>query len=639
MLPHSAWDVLWDVQVKHNPQERSRQSNLEELYRDMNSAGMTATVGLRIEYLESLFLSGNEEEALKAWEDDHRGTDSSSRHDYKPEHLELGARLHALAGHPDRAREIMEQLFDLYPKWDMSVMLSVFRAHTGVKSAPHHDTAKTIYINLKERMGNTMTLEHYDTCFVGFLQARHLRYSRQVFGDMVKDGRLATSFFPKEIEVVLKRLHMLYRLGTDIEKMTSIALQVLKILPQAYHSHIFDSWMRSAVIMKAPDVATQILDMMFNRGYRPETIHFNLLLKALFRTKDEPRVLKAENIGWRMIEETRKASSEKSSAEPAPEMIAKKAALIAETVLDSDAARKVPKANMTTFSLIMQHHATNLQWEHVDYLTRQLKETDLQPNADFMNVVMDNYCRKGKYADAWKTYKSLTDVPEGAPEVFPDGSSIRCLWKVLRLALGDHATQDDCNLPTPRQLLAETVLWWARCSSRRDIERFRTGLAAANHKAITSLMLHCFSYVQDFAGSLVALHVMRSHLSIFPTDDTAEILQKQAAWVDMQRETKSVRSQYFHSQNNKINLEKLGRVYYVLMEKRLERAGLTEDDFDHMSDEELGDLGLNLLSEFVRVVLKRSYPPEAVEAMIDDAKKEVGVPDMSTGDLDAFAVA
>jgi hypothetical protein len=37
--------------------------------------------------------------------------------------------------------------------------------------------------------------------------------------------------------------------------------------------------------------------------------------------------------------------------------------------------------------------------------------------------------------------------------------------------------------------------------------------------------------------------------------------------------------------------------------------------------------------------MKRSHPPEAVEAMIDEAKKEAGVPDLFTGDLDSFSVA
>lgn len=45
------------------------------------------------------------------------------------------------------------------------------------------------------------------------------------------------------------------------------------------------------------------------------------------------------------------------------------------------------------------------------------------------------------------------------------------------------------------------------------------------------------------------------------------------------------------------------------------------------------------MSEFIRVVLKRYHPPEVVEMMIDVARSVVGVPDLPTGDMDAFEVA
>lgn len=638
-MPDRAWDVLWTTQADGVTKAQTRIARIEKVYRDMYDAGKSATVGQRAAYLESIFLRGGEEEALKEWEMDHSDTNALSRQDYKPEHLEVGVKLHALAGNAQRARQVMDELFALYPTWDPSIMINVLRAYTDTTSLMDHDQARTIYRKIKERMGDKMTLNDYDACFVGFLEARHLPYAQQVFRDMVKNGHLAASYSPQETHKVLTRLHMLYRLGVDIEKMTSIALQSISTLPHAYFFHIFSHWMRSAVVKKAPEAAVQILDMMFKLGHEPATVHFNLLLKALLRTKDEPRILKAENIGWHMIENARKSAQKKLPREEAPDMIASRVAATAKMAPIDDAERKVPVGNVTTFALLMQHHANNLQWEHVDYLIRQWKETGLQPNSQIMNVLMDKACRQGKYADVWKTYKSLTDVAEQGTGVFPDGASMRCLWKTLRLALGDHITRNDADLPKPRELLAETVQWWGRCKSRHDAEQFRMGLAAWDHGAVTSLMMHCFSYTQDFAGSLVALFVLGKHFGIFPTDNAAAILQRQAAWVDMHRQTDPTRLQYNSSKVNTRNLAKMGRVYHILMERRFERMNITGDQFAYMSKEEVGTLGLNLLSEFVRVILKRSYPPEAVEEMIEQAKEEVGVPDMPIGDMNAFDVA
>ncbi|KAF2831129.1 hypothetical protein CC86DRAFT_282798 [Ophiobolus disseminans] len=604
----------------------------------MQFAKTPGTIAQRAEYLDCLFTNGKKEEALKEWEADDSSCDLHEHHN-KRQHLNVGAKLHATAGHADLARTIMSRLYHLYPDHDSSVMMTVFRAHTSSTNEEHHDAAKDIYIGFKKRRASLMTFGDYDACLVGFLEARHLRHARQVFLDMVKDGYLASRGSAVCVEEVLQRLHMLYRLGTDISTMTSIALDAITVLPPAYHGHLFGDWMKFTVVQQAPEAASQILDMMFQRGYTPETFHFNMLLKALVRTKDDSNVLKAENIAWRMIDKARETHKSNDQPLSISERISQR--LQKPTLQDLNSVRSVPVANVTTFALMMQHHAKKLQWEHVDYLSRQLKEISLTPNATIMNVLMDNKCRQGAYADAWTIYKRLTSPPRNSSNegVFPDGASFRCLWKNLRLAYGDYATREDPNLPSPRELLREMTEWWGLCRSRHDADRFRLGLAAPDHGAITALMMHCFSYTQDLAGSLAALHVLRQKFDIFPTEKALDILQSQMAWIDMARDSQSLRSQHFHSRSNARNKERIDHVYQILRQRRLERMNLKDGDHENFTVEEIGDMGLNLLSEFVRVVLKRTYPPELVEDMMETACRSVGAPGMKTGDMDAFEVA
>ncbi|KAG9188737.1 hypothetical protein G6011_07442 [Alternaria panax] len=636
-LPDRAWDLLWITQSAHSSSHPNRMVHTAQLYRDMDKAGRSTTAGQRAKYLERIFLRGKEDQALREWEEDHRLGLDGVRMDYKPEHLEMGAKLHALARNVDYSRNIVEELFRLYPNWDTPVMTAVFRAHTSSELKEHHDLAKQIYVRMKEQKGNNRSIKDYDAWLVGFLEARNLSYAKQVFRDMIKDGYLATSGTAGQVGQVLKRLHMLYRLGTNIESMTSIALDAISVLPRGYHGHLFGDWMKATVVEKTPQATAQILEMMLKRGYKPETFHYNMLLRALIRTKKDANILKAENIGWRMIEAARNADRCNPTLDTTASIIDKRNTKAHHTNVDF--AHRVPVANVTTFALIMQHHANSLQWEHVDYLSRQLKETKVEPNATIMNVLMDNKCRQGAYSEAWMIYKTLTEPQEGDDGVFPDGASIRCLWKTLRLALGDPTVQNKLGLPTPRELLAETVNWWTLSRSRYDANRFRMGLSGADSGAITSLIMHCFSYTQDLAGSLVALHVLRHHFHIFPTNESAQILQRQMAWVDMADESEAVRSQYFHSRSNKTNTDRIAKVYNILLERRLARMDLKEGDYEKLTDEQIGDVGLNLLSEFVRVVLKRSYPTEVVEAMIDAARCAMGVPNLPTGDMDAFGVA
>jgi hypothetical protein len=590
----------------------------------------------RGQVLKNLFMSGREELALREWEDDQHKFNPATEQESNAEYLEIGAKLYALAGHVDRSREIMEMLFRQYPDWDPSVMMTVFRAHTSSGEKKHHELAMELYVEMKERKGAAVTMDDYDAWLVGFLEARHLTFAKQVFRDMVRDGYLPSSGAEKEVEAVLRRLHMLYRLGTDISAMTSIALDAISILPPACHGHLFGDWMKSAVVQKAPEAAAQILDLMFQRGYTPETFHFNMLLRALLRTKETPNILKAENIGWRMIDQARQAHTRSTTLS----FTSSQASQNLHNPPVRETAKTAPVADVSTVALIMQHHAKNLQWEHVDYLSRHLKETAIHPNATIMNVLIDNKCRQGAYADAWSIYTRLTSPSPDSetPGVFPNGATLRHLWKTLRLALSSHATRSDPSLPSPRDLLKETVTWWTACRSRHDASRFKLGLAAADHGAVTALIMHCFSYTSDLAGSLVALHVLRTKFGIFPTDRVALILQRQVAWVDLQRESASVREQFFLGRSNSRNSERVGRVYEELVRRRiagLEREGVSVQE---MSDEEIGDLGLNLLSEFIRVVMKRSWPEEVVEAMIEAGCGAVGVKGMGTGDLNVWEV-
>jgi pentatricopeptide repeat protein len=631
-ISNPTWDILWNAQYFHDYSERHRLSVLE---RDLHSVGVTTT-GRRARHLETVFMEERQEDALKAWEDD------LEHQDYEPEHLELGVRLHALAGNTDRALQVMNKLFELYPSWSPSIMISVFRALTSSGTEEKYDLAKDIYLEMKERMGTDLTIETYDACLIGFLEARCLRYAKQVFRDMCKDGYLATSADAGSDKELLKRLHLLYRLGTDISKMTSIALDVIAVLPVSHHDYLFGSWMKCAVVQKAPEAAAQILDMMFRKGSSPRAFHFNLLLRALFRTGETSNLLQAENIGWHMIEQAKLEAIETDSTPHGPAQYLSKELNGKNLATEgsqhplgpaASAAMAVPNASITTFSIIMHHHAKDLQWEHVDYLARQLKEAGLAPNTSIMNVLIDSKCRQGRFSEAWKIYKSLTDNPT-VHSIFPNGKTFRLLWKTLRLALSEQTqvTPEHSGLPTPRALLAETVRWWDMCRNRHDAERFLQGLAAQNGGAITKLMLHCFSFAKDLVGSLIAVHVLRHKFDIFPSDKTFEIIKRQMAWVDFRNETESLRIQFGASGNRRRNMLHVEAIFQDLLERRMKSNDTGSGMRSSSSREELGDKSLGLLNELLRALMEKTHQPATVEAMINAAKDEVGVPDMQVGD-------
>lgn len=614
-LPKRAWYLLWKALCIQGPDSRRRRARLNQLNFDMHHVDESMSVARRACILE-MFNTGKQEAALQEWQV-YRNTE--------PEYLEMGAELQAMAGNLEESRDIMEELYRLYPTWDTRVMMKVFRAHTSATSAQHHREACAIYSRMRERKGGEVTIEDYDAWSVGFLEARSLSNAKQVFVDMIRDGNVDVGDSTESIHRILVRLHMLYRLSNDISSMTSIVLTAISVLPPAYHGRIFGDWMKAAVVYKAPEAAAQILDMMIQKKVIPLTYHFNMLLRVLIRSNESPHVLKAENIAWRMVDEARKSSFTTPPPSTSP------ADSIRADMLDGSKPLEnfegTPKADVNTFALLMQHHAKSLQWEHVDYLSRQLKALSFAPNATIMNVVVDIKIRQGAYAKAWSIYKSFTNPAPGETGVYPDGASLRMMWKSLRFALGDSTTRDDPNLPSPRELLKETIEWRALLKGRHDIDRFRKGLASDDHEAITTLILHCFSYTKDLSGGLVALYVLRDKFGILPTPKAKDILIRQMAWVDPPSESRPT-SLHFHSKSNALKMTTITKLHDELLEVKLERLERENIRREDLSMEQVGDHGLDLLHQLVRLVLERDYSPRHAQAMIDEAKHEIGLPDL-----------
>ncbi|KAJ8118215.1 hypothetical protein OPT61_g761 [Boeremia exigua] len=630
-LPRRACNILWRSQYADGLDDSSRKTHLVKLDRDLATAQAFPVAGQVAYRIEQKFMAGMQERALEMW--------AASRDNFAtaPDYLDTGVRLYGLAGHPDQAHGIMDYLFRSNPTWNPSVMSVVLRAYTSKHSEQHLEKARAVYIALKQRMGTEITIKTYDSCMIGFLEARSLPDAKQVFEDMARTGWVEAKESRSHVAAVIRKLNLLYALGTDISSMSSIALSAITVLPTAYHGHVFSDWMKSAMVAKAPQAAAQILDLMIQRGYQPETDDFNRLLTTLFRTKEPENLLKAEDIGWKMIEEARQSTmpTERHPSGSRVDAIANK--LQNASVLDANPGSSLPPANPSTFALIMRHHASNSQWEHVDYLIRQLKLADVKINTPILNVLLDIKCQKGLFSEVWQVYKSLTDNSgEGGGTVFPDGQTIRILWRTLRLALSDPANREDTSLPTPRELLRETLDWWILVRQRPDFERFRQGLASDLMGAVTKLVLHSFSYAQDLPGTLVALHFLNQKFKIQFTRETAVIVFRQLAWKAMHNETESVRRQFGRSQNHARTMQKLSQTYEHLARRRLRRMKITMYMLQSHNREQRSELELEMISEFIRVSLLVDFAPETVENLISSAAEAAGVPYIYTGDMDVF---
>jgi hypothetical protein len=434
----------------------------------------------------------------------------------------------------------------------------------------------------------------------------------------------------------------MYYLCKTVDEANLVALSAISVLPQAYHNYIFRRWMMQAVTKKSPESAAQILELMFERGVNPGPLHFNLAIGALLRSGTETNSEKAALMGWRMVEEALRTTTPQNTQFQQSYSTQLTPILCRNRDFDGPLvpfflSRPIPMADMTTFAHLIRHHTAKWDWDHIEYLQNALIQLERPPNAPLLNALLMVDLRRSKYEEVWNRFEAMTHPPPGIKPVLPNGGTYRALWKTLRLALGDNHTWDFESLPPPRQLMAKMTEWWVTVKRSPQAKNYLLGLSGPSRE-ITGLIQHCFSYTKDVAGALVALHALKARFGIFPTNQTAEILVKQMAWIDLRRESSSVRGSYYYTGVHTQNISKMSQVYQALIRRRLEGLKKSEIDSTNMTRQERGELDLNLLSEFVRVVMVRQHGPAEVEEMINQAKEEMGVPDISTGDLDSFAV-
>ena len=256
-LSGPSWDILWWMQstFEQNP---NREAHLKRLFRDMKRAGKTPSETERVARSELLYLAGQHQRAVETWEEEHAQCENGGAQANKPEHLEVGARLHALKRNADRAREVTALLFDRHPNWNPSFLMEVFRAHTRSPQEFHHRRAGEIWKQMRDCMGSSASRLHYDRWLIEVLECRHLELAKAVFGSMAQSGNLTPCGSETHGRSVFRRLSAIFDLATTMEACGDVATSAIAVLPREYHLNVFSKWMQRAVVSHSPAVGAQV---------------------------------------------------------------------------------------------------------------------------------------------------------------------------------------------------------------------------------------------------------------------------------------------------------------------------------------------------------------------------------------------
>ena len=613
LIPEKSWAVLWTshhtMSIDH-PQWASRLVTLAE---DMLSTGKELKPYQNILYIEGLLQQGCHDKAISQWQKlgDHLGEDVLAVEQYEL----LGVRLFASNGDPERAEKIA--LEHLKPdNHDHSQMLiPILGAWAQRADAIGIKHAWALYLRFKAQVGDKITMKDYDNITMRLLKAGMADLALAVFKDMMLTGDETGQ---GSMELYGKAAHLIGKSQSRAispDDLNKISLTALIALPKRFENKWFyASWLKKLIGTGELDAAATVIELMYERGVRPDAKHLSGLIGAWMRNGKDSDKERAEKMAWAMVHERLEfvrrrghLHSHNQPDMPSPRDIA----------VPRHLRRTVSPASIETFCLLLQHYAVRGQDDNVKLMQDCLAMAEIPPNSYFNNQLLYVGLRKGQHQTAWHDYRRMFDKTQ------PDLETFLCLWQHEKAHLDSLLIRPKNKFPDPRSLMSSMMNWYSslRPQERRMAqEDFSMGL---HH-----LIIRCFGQAADLEGIIAALYAMRESFGLYPDDATYRTLKIQvgrmAIGEDMK--TRAGRSKRGNPRRHE-NTANISQALGIMIQQRevhLAEAGV--NDLQQCAAEIQQEEVLFVITQFLRAILRRTTMDEnAVDANIEKAAWDMGV--------------
>lgn len=611
LLPNEAWNILWASQDDVTTDTSEQGTHLSILARDIANSGKQLNLRQRTVLIESLCLEGRNEEAMNYWQSQQGLTKDG---DIPIEYETLGVGLYASQGDPAMAQKLALDLLSKGAQ-DMSrLIVPVMEAWARNADENGTKNAWALYLLLKSQLGSKITSKDYDTIIMSFLHAGQKDLALAAFKDMMLTGEQtkyeSTELYKTSLGIVGK-LHLD---STTPLELTKASLTALTVLPRRFQNRFFyGSWMKRLIGMGHPDQAAMVVDLMYERGVKPDSKHLNGILGAWLRNGTLKDQRKAEVMGWAMIQV--RLDQVRTRPEPAP--------LVATGVEIQDAPdievpqrlnRTVSPATIETFSLLLLHYERRGRVKYVELLRNFLPLAQIKPNAYFMNHLLYANLRRGEHRKSWDMFKTMSlRVP-------PDLETFACLWDCQKAHLNRLSVYATDQFPGPRRVFFEMVSWYSALGAKH-----RDDVRQAFSKELYDQIIRCFCLSKDLEGTIVAFYAIKEKFQCFPDPDTVRMVTLQVAslGINTPKNPGRRRSRLSDNTHSVANIARITKAFALVTEQRaeiLQQRGIELDEAA-MQEEQL-----YLLAEFLRVVLRRTAPESGmVEKNVERAAWEMGV--------------
>ena len=616
LIPEGAWDVLWESQ--HRAQESSKDfiKHLGMLLEDMIECNRTLTSTQTLVFIESLYTEGRYAEAIRTWWQ-HQPNLRNSK-DTAPYFEDLIVRVYAAAGNPQKAQELAFSFLNCRDKARARMLTPVIQAWAKQGDDISVKHAWAMYLRLRVHLGPTITLEDYNDIATCFLDVGRTEIALAVFKDLMLAGQSSPHDSTELYQTSLGLFDELSSQSIDMQDLTKVSLTALTVLPRRFQNKFFfASWLKQLLGMGKIDAAFSVLELMIERGVKPDPKHLNGVIAALLRSGNAKNAEKAVQMGRAMIEERLEVVSRRGSG-----------AVTEEDTQSTDISKPyahrpphlqriyVPPATIETFSILLLYFQRRSMLGSIEHLQDDLRAAEIPPNAYFMNHLIYAHLRQGKYNEAWKVYAKMTDTTQ------PDLETFAALWDCEKARLDHSAVRRTERFPGSRIIFSEMMNWFSRQTNwgRKKIKQ-------EFNKELYMQVLRCFCIAKDIKGTLVALHAMKESFGLYPDEDSARMVALQVSRLGETNATvvKRRRQRTQVKDNSVANVKKVSQVLKILADERDQALQAADISQERMSEEQRAQESLYRLTQLLRTVLRSlGLPDEGMEEGIDRVAWRMG---------------
>ena len=618
LVPGSIFRVLWESQSSASVDDARRPGHLCVLAADLSNSGKVLTKEQALLYIDSLLRENRLQDARIQW--DSYEARMVGEEETRLEYGLLGVRLFAQLGNPERAQEIALALMPAAQKDMISpVLVPVIVAWIKRRDDESVKNAWALYLRLRKELGSEIRVQDYNYLTLSLIGAGRTDVALAVFKDLMLSGQDNEYTSEGLYQTTLGLVGKLQNQSVDSAQLNEVSLTALTMMPRHFQNkYFYGSWMKHLLGTGETDAAASVVELMMERGVRPDSKHLNGIIGAWLRSGSAEDRAKAEQMGWAMIHQRLDFVRERRGQQI--EQDDRKDNCPTGRVARYLRRRMVASATIETFSLLLLDYERRSVHKQAEVLKTYLSKAEISPNSYWINHLMYAELRQGHHNIAWDIYKHRPK------HVSPDLETFACLWDCERRHLDRLAVYPQDNFPGPRRILREMLTWYTRL-----------GKGAQNNareeasRGLYDQILRCLCLKRDLEGTIVALYALKELFDINPDQDTARMITLQVAHMGTGGERSGRRRRKTLSAHgqSKDALAKIRQVLDMVMEQRLEKLRQQNIKPEEFDAEKKGQELAIVLATFLQIVMRETDRPAAIADKIQQAALESGAPSLS----------